>query len=117
MHKVYVLPQWRRLDIKQQAFGNLSCLASILFSQDPERRSQLWRMTSSRQLVHISSSASSEKDMVLSLAGRLPPPGQFTPLLVEKRRQSREDKQTWRFTEVHTACVLFKSSDVSSLIS
>ena len=57
-------------------------------------------MTSSRQLVHISSSSSSEREVVLGVAGRLPPPGQFTPLMVERRRESREDKQTWRFTQV-----------------
>ena len=78
--------------------------------QDPNRRSQLWRMTSSRQLVHISSSSSSssssEREMVLGVAGRLPPPGQFTPLLVERRRESREDRQTWRFTAVRGSCVL-----------
>ena len=79
--------------------------------QDPNRRSQLWRMTSSRQLVHISSSSSSssspssEREMVLGVAGRLPPPGQFTPLLVERRRESREDRQTWRFTAVRGSCV------------
>ena len=44
--------------------------------------------------------------MVLGVAGRLPPPGQFTPLLVERRRESREDRQTWRFTAVRGSCVL-----------
>ena len=71
-------------------------------AKDTDCRSQLWRMTSSRQLVHIASSAQYERDMVLSLAGRLPPRGQFTPLMVEKKKESREDKQTWRFTEVQT---------------
>ena len=64
-------------------------------------------MTSSRQVVHIVSSARYERDMVLSLAGRLPPRGQFTPLMVEKKRESRENKQTWRFTEVSFSFIFF----------
>lgn len=38
--------------------------------------------------------------MVLSLAGKLPPKGQFAPLMIERRRESKEDKQMWNFTEV-----------------
>ena len=55
-------------------------------------------MTSSRQLVHIASST--HRDMVLDIAGQLPPRGQFVPLMVKKKSEDREHRQTWRLTEV-----------------
>ena len=54
--------------------------------------------------------------MVLGVAGRLPPPGQFTPLLVERRRESREDRQTWRFTAVRGSCVCMVCVCVAFLV-
>ena len=54
--------------------------------------------------------------MVLGVAGRLPPPGQFTPLLLERRRESREDRQTWRFTAVRGSCVCMVCVCVAFLV-
>ena len=38
--------------------------------------------------------------MVLGIAGKLPPRGQFVTLMIERKSESKEDRQTWRFTEV-----------------
>ena len=71
-----------------------------LFTQNAEDRSQLWRMTQSRQLVHISSSSQNGTKMVLDIAGgRLPTRGNFVPLILQKSSSSRSETQTWRFTD------------------
>ena len=70
--------------------------------QDPERRSQLWRMTASRQLVHIASSEYCGSSMVLDIAGDQLPGTDVgpLPLAIRKMSSSREKTQSWRFAEV-----------------
>ena len=70
--------------------------------QDPERRSQLWRMTPSRQLVHIASSDYCGYSMVLDIAGNQLPSTDVgpLPLAIRKMSASREKTQSWRFAEV-----------------
>ena len=77
-------------------------------SQEPERRSQLWRMTPAHQLVHVASSSSSiagGNSMVLDIAGRLPAKGQFVPLVIQATSSLREETQTWRFSDVRQPAV------------
>ena len=74
--------------------------------QDVEKRTQLWRMSASRQLVHIASSSSNagaggSVNLVLDIAGgRLPATGHFEPLVLRKSSTLRAQSQTWKFSEV-----------------
>ena len=71
------------------------------FPQDPERRSQLWRMTASRRLVHIESSTAGFTNMVLDIdGGRLPSKGGLVSLVLQRESSARIQSQAWRFTEV-----------------
>ena len=73
------------------------------FKQNPDRRSQLWRMTAEGQLVHIASSEASSGNMVLDIAGSVLPGWRVhttVPLVVRKHSSSRTNLQTWKFSDV-----------------
>ena len=78
-------------------------LQYLSFCQDPEKRSQLWRMAASRRLVHIESSTTGSTNMVLDIeGGRLPSKGGLVSLVLQRESSARIQSQAWRFTEVST---------------
>ena len=78
------------------------CGSLYFIQQNPDRRTQLWRMTAEGQLVHIASSETSGVTMVLDVAGsRLPGAREHTvPLVVRRHSSSRSNLQTWKFSDV-----------------
>ena len=74
-------------------------------SQSLERRSQLWRMASDGQLVHISSSSMESSNQVLDIAEPLPAgrfsSDQFLPLIVAKMSSRYSTTQCWKFKVPH----------------
>lgn len=94
----------------------------ILARKEQGARSQLWRMTGEGQLQHegsspprdphrsqmfggmSSSSAHSDKILVLDIAGPAPQPFQYVGLTLRRVDNRRKSTQTWRFTEDGRLC-------------
>lgn len=87
----------------------------VLARKEQGARSQLWRMTGEGQLQHegsspprdprvSSSSAYSDKILVLDIAGPAPQPAQYVGLTLRRVDNRRRSTQTWRFTEDGRLC-------------
>ena len=84
-----------------------------MYSQNSDRRSQLWRMTAEGQLVHIASTEAKGVNMVLDLDGnKLPAKGQTVPLVVRKHSSSRTNFQTWKFSDVSVRYMYITDTEV-----
>ncbi|XP_034247458.1 vacuolar protein sorting-associated protein 13D isoform X2 [Thrips palmi] len=92
----------------------------VLARKEQGARSQLWRMTGEGQLQHegsspprdphrshsfgSSSTSSSDKILVLDIAGPAPQPSQYVGLTLRRVDNRRKSTQTWRFTEDGRLC-------------
>ena len=84
---------------------NILCICKT-FTQDYNRRSQLWRRNAEGRLVHIASSEAMGHDMVLDISRDTISSSQCELLVVRKKSSSRNVTQTWHFKSVSYRVVL-----------
>jgi len=80
------------------------CVCCVNFTQDQNKRSQLWRRNAEGRLVHIASSEARGHDMVLDISRETISSSQCEVLVVRKRSSSRNVTQTWHFKSV--SCIV-----------
>ena len=84
-------------------FSHALPITCYMLFQDPERRSQLWRMTAEGHLVHIATSSGSTNyvlDLVEPFVKAQSHNIRNTPLQIERMNAKKAESQTWEFTQV-----------------
>lgn len=93
----------------------------ILARKQTGQRSQLWRMSSSGQIIHEGSSPprgpqqqNSDKNLVLDIEGPAPQPSTYTGLMLRRPDPRRTSTQTWHFTDEGRLCCVHNNMCVQA---